>query len=116
MTSSAKKKIGEIKLNENQAPPGFGHRLYANGDPRAKEIVSLCSPPKVWTRIARKVIKNTSAYPTLDYGLATLEHQLKLPKGSAFSIFAVGRTVGWLAHCLEQRKDGRLIRPRASSD
>ena len=114
MKDSASRKIGEIEMNTNQPPPGFGHRLYPNGDPRANEIVSQCAPPMTWQRIAKKVIKKTHAHPTLDYGLAILEHQLKLPKGSAFSIFAVGRTVGWLAHCFEQRKDGRLIRPRAS--
>jgi citrate synthase len=42
-----------------------------------------------------------------------LEQQLDLPVGAAFATFAVGRTVGWIAHALEQWRDGTLIRPRA---
>ena len=36
-----------------------------------------------------------------------------LPAGAAFTLFAVGRVVGWIAHAMEQGADGRLIRPRA---
>ena len=46
--------------------------------------------------------------------LVALERTLRLPDGSALAIFAAGRTAGWIAHALEQRQDGRLIRPRAS--
>jgi citrate synthase len=42
-----------------------------------------------------------------------LEQRLRLPAGAAFAVFAVGRTVGWIAHALEQWRDGTLIRPRA---
>ena len=42
-----------------------------------------------------------------------LEERLRLPTGAAFAVFAVGRTVGWIAHALEQWLDGTLIRPRA---
>jgi citrate synthase len=115
MLESAKGDSGEIELIEGQLPPGFGHRLYPNGDPRAVEILKCCPAPKSWQGISRTILKsNSSGHPTLDFGLATLEYQLKLPKGAGFSIFAVGRTVGWLAHCFEQRKTGSLIRPRAS--
>jgi len=113
MTDVSARKTSQIELSAKALPPGFGHRLYPQGDPRATEILEHCPAPVAWTRVAKKVIKVTAAYPTLDFGLATLEHQLKLPKGAGFSIFAVGRTVGWLAHCFEQRKYGALIRPRA---
>jgi len=114
MRKSMTRDVAQLELSDDSRPPGFGHRLYPDGDPRALEIVKLCPAPKSWNRIAKKVAKKTKQHPTLDYGLATLEHQLKLPKGSGVSIFAVGRTVGWLAHCFEQRKHGGLIRPRAS--
>lgn len=115
MIESAKRKSAEIELVADQLPPGFGHRLYPNGDPRAVEILKCCPASKSWQRVARTIVNNySSGHPTLDFGLATLECQLKLPKGAGFSIFAVGRTVGWLAHCFEQRKTGSLIRPRAS--
>jgi len=43
-----------------------------------------------------------------------LEQHLSLPQGAALALFAVGRTAGWLAHALEQRQTGQLIRPRAT--
>ena len=49
----------------------------------------------------------------VDFALAALERVLDLPKEAAFTLFAVGRTVGWIAHAMEQAADGRLIRPRA---
>ena len=105
-----------IAIAKHQSIPGFGHRLYPEGDPRPIEIMRHCKPPKDWQQLIRQVEKKTSTHPTLDLGLATLEHQLKLPKGAGFTIFAVGRTVGWLAHCFEQRENGTLIRPRAWPD
>lgn len=113
MRNSAVKKISDIKVSNKDIPPGFGHRLYPNGDPRTIELLAHCPAPKSWQALARKVTNKTAAHPTLDFGLATLEQQLELPEGAGFSIFAVGRTVGWLAHCFEQRQHGVLIRPRA---
>ena len=115
MHETSKRDAGKLQISPNTPPPGFAHRLYPNGDPRATEILKHCPPPRSWQRLARKVKSiDGTWHPTLDFGLATLEHQLKLPKGSGFSIFAVGRTVGWLAHCFEQRKTVSLIRPRAT--
>lgn len=119
MLNASKKNIDDLKLSSTEHPAGFGHRLYPNGDPRAIEILRRCPAAKSWQTVARKVKNNSnlsrnSGHPTLDFALATLEHQLELPNGAGFSIFALGRTVGWLAHCFEQRKTGSLIRPRAS--
>ncbi|EFH11395.1 hypothetical protein HMPREF0731_2392 [Pseudoroseomonas cervicalis ATCC 49957] len=50
---------------------------------------------------------------TVDVALAMLEDTLPLPRGGGLALFAVGRSVGWIAHALEQRAEGRLIRPRA---
>jgi citrate synthase len=51
--------------------------------------------------------------PTLDLGLVALTAALELPPGSATALFAMGRTAGWIAHVLEQRAAGFLLRPRA---
>lgn len=102
-----------INISKDDTVPGFGHRLYPEGDPRPDEILKHCPAPNSWMNIANKVTQETNAHPTLDFGLATLEHQLKLPQGAGFAIFAIGRTVGWLAHSFEQRETGALIRPRA---
>jgi citrate synthase len=64
-------------------------------------------------RLARTVRDTTGAEPTVDFALAAIERVLGLPAGAAFTLFAVGRVVGWIAHAMEQTRDGRLIRPRA---
>ncbi|MCA9518301.1 MAG: citrate synthase, partial [Myxococcales bacterium] len=51
--------------------------------------------------------------PTLDLGLVAVAEAGRLPRGSAAAIFAVGRSVGWIAHALEQRSASHLLRPRA---
>lgn len=94
-------------------PPGFGHPLYPSGDPRARELLSYCRPPRKWSGIATLIKKKYAAKPNLDFALATIEARLDLPKGSGLAIFAIGRCVGWAAHTFEQRRFGRIIRPRA---
>jgi citrate synthase len=99
---------------------GFGHPLYPDGDPRARlllEMLADCAPARSplgeVLRLARTVRDTTGAEPTLDFALAAIERVLGLPAGAAFTLFAVGRVVGWVAHAMEQTSDGRLIRPRA---
>jgi citrate synthase len=99
---------------------GFGHPLYPDGDPRARLLLAMladCAPSRSplgeVMRLARAVSDTTGAEPTVDYALAALERVLGLPAGAAFTLFAVGRVVGWIAHAMEQSRDGRLIRPRA---
>ncbi|MCZ4272059.1 citrate synthase family protein [Maritalea porphyrae] len=94
-------------------PPGFGHPFYPNGDPRALELVKACDFPQNWVQIIDVVHKQTGFSPTLDFGLALVEEHLDLPEGSGLGIFALGRMAGWMAHIFEQRKKGKLIRPRA---
>ncbi|NIF92945.1 citrate/2-methylcitrate synthase, partial [Burkholderia sp. Cy-637] len=55
----------------------------------------------------------TGERPTVDFALALLERVLALPEGAAFTLFAAGRAAGWIAHALEQQREGKLIRPRA---
>ena len=100
--------------------PGFGHPLYPQGDPRARvllemltESASARSPMAEIDALARAVRDTTGADPTVDFALAAIERVLGLPAGAAFTLFAVGRVVGWIAHAMEQTADGRLIRPRA---
>jgi citrate synthase len=51
--------------------------------------------------------------PNVDFGLVALVRALGLSRGSGAAIFAIGRTAGWIAHALEQRAAGFLLRPRA---
>jgi citrate synthase len=52
-------------------------------------------------------------YTNVEFYTALLLHGLELPIPMFSPTFAVGRVAGWLAHCFEQRADGRLIRPKA---
>jgi citrate synthase len=99
---------------------GFGHPLYPEGDPRARLLLELlegCAPARSplgqVQALARTVRDTTGAEPTVDFALAAIERVLGLPAGAAFTLFALGRVVGWIAHAMEQTRDGRLIRPRA---
>ena len=99
--------------------PGFGHRLYPGGDPRAALLISLARTygKAASVELADKVIRAarslTGEHPNLDFGLVTLAQALDLPLEAPIAIFALGRTVGWIAHAIEQYSDHQLIRPRA---
>jgi len=55
----------------------------------------------------------TGELVNIDYALAVLVHALRLPGGSELALFAMARSVGWIAHASEQLQHGKLIRPRA---
>jgi citrate synthase len=94
--------------------PGFGHTLYPDGDPRARALLALLPRHARRERFVSLVQDLTGQPPALDFGLVALCRSLGAPPGAAFTLFAVARTVGWIAHALEQREDGQLIRPRAA--
>lgn len=103
-------------LGEGGDLPGFGHPLYPEGDPRAAELLDLAAaarPDPAVAELAALAADQLGARPTLDFGLVALARALGLPAGSAMCLFALGRSIGWIAHALETRGDGRLIRPRA---
>ena len=94
--------------------PGFGHPLYPDGDVRAAAILARLAPRLPEARgIMAAVHELTGRRPALDFALVALRRALKLPEGAAFGLFALGRSIGWIAQALEQREDGGLIRPRA---
>jgi len=102
-----------VRLARGERIPAFGHPLYPDGDPRAAALLSRLSPPPRARRLIEAMRTTTGIAPNIDCALVVLEQRLRLPVGAAFAIFAVGRTVGWIAHVLEQWHDGSLIRPRA---
>jgi citrate synthase len=99
--------------------PGFGHRLYPGGDPRAQMLISLAqnqgreSAVELASRLMQAAHALTGEPPNLDFGLVTLARALDLPSESPIALFALGRSVGWIAHAIEQYSDHQLIRPRA---
>ncbi|HEY8593675.1 MAG TPA: citrate synthase family protein [Devosiaceae bacterium] len=102
------------RLNRGDDLPGFGHRLYPEGDPRAELLLARIGP-YAEQEIAASVEKMTGLRPGIDFALHALERRHGLPPESGFAIFAIGRAVGWMAHAVEQRATGQLIRPRAHS-
>ena len=102
------------RLARGEEIPGFGQRLYPNGDPRAAALFDALSAGRTWHRLVTAVEEQTGRKPNIDAALVMLEDVLHLPVGAAFALFAVGRTAGWIAHAMEQHQDGRLIRPRAA--
>jgi citrate synthase len=95
------------------AIPGFGHTLYPEGDPRATALLAAFDPPRPFERMIGMVKAATGQRPNLDFALLAMSERCKLPHEAAFSLFALGRCIGWLAHIIEQAASGELIRPRA---
>jgi len=93
--------------------PGFGHPLYPEGDPRARALLADLAQPAIYQGLGEAAESIGGPPPNVDFALVALCESLSLPEDAAFAIFAVARSVGWIAHALEQRRDGRLIRPRA---
>jgi citrate synthase len=111
------------KLDNKEKIMGMGHRVYRNGDPRAKflkemskQLTELTGQPK-WYNMSVKIedyIKEHKGLPAnVDFYSASVYHSLGIDHDLFTPIFAVSRTSGWLAHILEQYTDNRLIRPRA---
>ncbi|MET1530631.1 citrate synthase [Burkholderia cenocepacia] len=93
--------------------PGFGHHLYPDGDPRAAALLARLDPPAEIAHFVDKVTALTGLRPTIDVALAMLSVQLRLPRDAAFGLFSIARSVGLLAHCIEQLRVGKVIRPRS---
>jgi citrate synthase len=103
-------------LDDQGEVPGFGHPLYPLGDPRAAELLRRCPAPRrgdVLREIEEHCSGGLGLRPNVDFALAAVEHRLGLPPSSGSAIFALGRSVGWVAHAIETWRDGALIRPRS---
>jgi len=108
------------RLRRGESIDGFGHPLYRNGDPRARLLLDLLderygmSPEyRFVADVARAATATLGEHPNLDFGLAAVARVLKLPPGSPLMLFAIGRSIGWIGHAIEQYANGQLIRPRA---
>ncbi|MFS1770270.1 citrate synthase [Bacillus anthracis] len=102
---------------------GFGHRVYEQGDPRAKHLREMSKRLCVllgeekWYNMSIKiediVTKEKGLPPNVDFYSASVYHCLGIDHDLFTPIFAISRMSGWLAHILEQYENNRLIRPRA---
>lgn len=108
------------RLQRGEAIPGFGHRLYPEGDPRGRLLLRMARDLRpelpavaLSAAVAEAAGELLSKRPTVDFGLVAAAGALGCPSGSALALFAIGRTIGWLGHALEQIDAGTMIRPRA---
>jgi citrate synthase len=102
--------------------PGFGHRVYRTEDPRATHLRRMSKELgeragnthwyEMSQRIEQLVTGEKKLYPNVDFYSASTYYTLGIPIDLFTPIFAVSRVSGWTAHCLEQYKNNRLIRPR----
>lgn len=108
------------RLRRGDPIEGFGHPLYPAGDPRAAALLSLLrehygkSPELDFAReVMRAAEELLGEKPSIDFALAVVARVLKLPPGAPLTLFALGRTAGWIGHAIEQYAVEQTIRPRA---
>lgn len=111
------------KLDNKEKIMGFGHRVYKNGDPRAKHLQKMSRELgnmkgnlelyEMSTRIEELVTGQKGLKPNVDFYSASVYTMLGIPRDLFTPIFAISRVSGWTAHILEQYENNRIIRPRA---
>jgi citrate synthase len=121
--ASGGRKIREVmasRLQRGESIPGYGHMLYPKGDPRARVLLDMLaerypnSPELAFVNAANEAAQELiGEAPTMDVALVALARSLNLPDGSALTLFALGRTIGWIGHAIEEYESNRMIRPRA---
>jgi citrate synthase len=112
----------EEALQNKQKVMGFGHRVYKNGDPRAKILRQMSDQltkkmgQNYWYQMSDMiddVMQNKKGLlPNVDFYSATVYYSMGIPIDLYTPIFAMSRVSGWLAHIFEQWTNNRIYRPR----
>jgi len=109
-------------LAEKRKVMGFGHRVYKEGDPRARilremsrQITAEIGQPQLYemsVRIDDVMQREKGLLPNVDFYSATVYHAMGIPTDLFTPVFAMSRVAGWCAHVLEQYAKNRIYRPR----